>query len=83
MSNQGREVLGRKNKRKGSITSFLNKKYGGKWKYDGWSAWFCDDGIRVVRKVASDISCGSENRWFGARYYLYYLDERNTEVVDV
>ena len=31
----------------------LSEMYGGKWRYDGYTAWICDDGKRVVHRQAS------------------------------
>jgi len=31
----------------------LSEMYGGKWKYDGYTSWVCDDGKRNVHRRAS------------------------------
>ena len=73
MEKKGREITTLSGKFKGTISSFLQKKYGGRWKYDGRSAWYCDDNTRVVKKVRTGLYCGKENKWFGSRYYMYLL----------
>ena len=53
-----------------NITKYLREKFGGTWKYDGTSAWFCDDGKRHVARVAS---CFCDDDYCNAppAYYLY------------
>lgn len=47
----------------------LAKTLGGKWKYDGVGAWWCDDKKRHVARVAG-CSCDDECE-HPPRYYLY------------
>lgn len=71
MQGKGKEITGILSSRRGSsIASFLRRKFGGDWRYDGKDRWFCSDGVREVRRVRSELSCGKENRWYGARYFL-------------
>ena len=52
-----------------NYTKSFGKMFGGKWKYDHFATWFCDDGIRHVSRVSScscdDICSHSPN------LYLY------------
>ncbi len=36
-----------------NISKFLEKNYGGKWNYDGFSGWWCDDKKRFVFRKKS------------------------------
>ncbi|MHA2279906.1 MAG: hypothetical protein ACXAC5_03390 [Promethearchaeota archaeon] len=54
-------------------TKYLEKHFGGKWKYDGVTSWWCDDGKRHVSRTAScmcDDICNHP-----PRYFLYGKDE--------
>ena len=39
--------------RKINKTKYLEKYYGGKWKYDGHGSWWCDDDKRSVTRVST------------------------------
>lgn len=47
----------------------LAEKYGGKWKYDGISSWWCDDNLRHVARVSTNSY--DEPGYFPPAYYLY------------
>jgi hypothetical protein len=34
-------------------TKYFEEHYGGTWKYDGCTSWWCDDGKRHVSRTAS------------------------------
>ena len=38
-----------------SIAKRLGEKLGGKWKYDGCTTWWCDDGKRHVSRCCGDF----------------------------
>jgi hypothetical protein len=55
-----------------SVVSILSKRLGGKWKYRG-GTWECDDGIRTVRDVLTEVDHTGE--YTGAsQKCLYYRD---------
>lgn len=60
------------NTKKINKTKYLEKRFGGRWKYDGFSWWDCDDGERYVVRVASCM-CDDDCYHF-PDYYLYQKD---------
>lgn len=57
------------NKVKGrTFSQRLSNAFGGKWKYDSVSRWFCDDGSRHVGRTCHV----SDDEYAPARYVLYY-----------
>lgn len=61
-----------------SHTRYLNKKYGGTWKYDGQGTWSCDDNKRSVTRCSSCLCDGPCAH--PAIYYLY--SDKPTEIVN-
>jgi len=50
-----------------NISTYLAKKYGGKWKYDHRGTWWCDDNKRHVSRVnmcGCDYECGHAPGYF-------------------
>lgn len=54
-----------------SKAKYLKKTFGGNWKYDGMSTWWCDDGVRYVVRTASNFYDDSDNSRRPPTYYLY------------
>ena len=61
-------------KRIPSKAKYLEKKYGGKWKYDNRHSWICDDGIRHVSRVCS---CWCDDDCNCPPNYVLYGDGKN------
>lgn len=56
-----------------SVSSYLGRKFGGKWKYNRASEWHCDDGIRYVCHVLTGRDHNGE--YTGeSRKCMYYKD---------
>ncbi len=53
-------------------TKYLEKHFGGKWKYDHVGSWWCDDDKRRVSRTAS-CTCDDVCRC-PCRYFLYSRD---------
>lgn len=53
-----------------SKASSLGKHLGGVWKYDGYSAWNCDDGVRRVGRCSAGVDEYDEPLG-PPQYYLY------------
>lgn len=53
-----------------NISKSLAKEYGGKWTYDNYTTWWCDDGIRHMSRVSADFDEWG-NQVGHAQYYLY------------
>lgn len=52
-------------------TKYLEKHFGGKWKYDGVTSWWCNDDKRHVARTASYMG---DDKWGPCRYFLYGED---------
>jgi len=57
-------------KRIPSKAKYFEKKYGGKWRYDNYGGWRCDDNVRHISRVSScdcDYNCNHlpEYRLYG------------------
>jgi hypothetical protein len=52
-------------------TKYLEKHFGGKWKYDGMASWWCDDGKRHVSRTAS---CYCDDKCNHLPHYYLYED---------
>lgn len=63
-----------------SLASAFKEKFGGKWKYDGCTTWWCDDGIRHISRVAVGFDSTGEGTGQSA-LCLYYDDGRTPEWV--
>jgi len=48
----------------------LDKTLGGKWKYDGVTTWYCDDGLRRVSRCSAGVD-EFDNELGPAQYWLY------------
>ena len=55
-----------------TVTKHLEKNLGGKWKYDGHTAWWCDDEKRYVARTA-DLYNGDDE--YAPPSYWLYSDE--------
>lgn len=53
-----------------SYAKLLGKEFGGSWRYDGCTTWWCDDGRRHVARTASDFYDDGD-RPGPPTYYLY------------
>jgi len=53
-------------------TKYLEKHFGGKWKYHPFSGWWCDDNKRWVTAVSCDYN--DEPSRLPPRYFLYGSD---------
>lgn len=51
-------------------SQFLNKHFGGKWTYDQWVSWECDDGKRTVIRCSAGVD-EFDNPLGPARYWMY------------
>ncbi len=67
-----------KAKRRPSKAKFLGKKYGGKWKYDNYASWWCDDGVRHVSRVSS---CGCDDYCHHRPDYRMYGGGNNGVII--
>ena len=62
-------LLGNKMSREVSKAKQLEKLFGGKWLYDNFTRWNCDDGKRYVARVSDGTDeCGDST---GTAYTLY------------
>jgi len=50
-------------------TKWLEKHYGGQWKYVGWGRWECSDGQRYVQRTSQDCS----NDWYDEFHIQHWL----------
>ena len=51
----------------------LSKALGGRWKYDGMTAWWCDDGRRHVARVCAGVD-EFDHDVGPPQYWLYEKD---------
>lgn len=60
-------------------SQYLKRHFGGNWKYDNMTGWWCDDNIRHVLRVST---CFCEDPCkCPVRYYIY--DEKDShEIVE-
>jgi hypothetical protein len=58
-----------------SKAKILAKRYGGTWKYDGCTTWWCDDGKRHVTRTSSGVD-EWENALGPPDYILYNPPEK-------
>ena len=55
-----------------SKTDKLGEAFGGKWKYNGFGRWDCDDGIRYVFRCCSLDDSQPAREWIRpVQYWLY------------
>lgn len=57
-------------KRELSKVKQIEAVYGGKWKYDGWCTWNCDDGKRYVVRCSPGVDQW-DNEDGPSQYWLY------------
>ncbi len=62
-----------------SLASSFAERFGGKWKYDGNTTWWCDDDARHISRVAMNIDWNDEEEAMESKFCMYFSDGRTPE----
>ena len=61
-----------------NISKFLEKNYGGKWNYDGFSGWWCNDNKRFVfrKKLIINNTTSKIYKMYGEEKFVIIIQLR-------